>query len=139
MNKKLNDEIKVCCVFSFKDVQTAIKHFNHQTIMDLGKKVCNEDGTVKHLTYMWDRGGRSVISCKTCGAIFLYQWSEYDGYSIEQNDIIYEDYFLVKNLEEAVDINNKYKPLDLEFSFKGLVIKKSDHGWNWNKENIKEY
>lgn len=130
---KIDNSTKVCCIFDHKDAQEAILNFDRKIVKDLGDRVYNNDGSVKHRTHMWSTGGRVVVSCTNCGALFLYQCSEYDGYNSGNPDMDYEDYFLVKSLQEAIELNNKYGVPDLEFNFKGLRIWNSQDGWHWNK------
>ena len=124
--------MKPCCIFSYADASTAIKHFDYDVIRDLGKEVYNDDGTIKHYNYMWDTGGRIVVRCKKCSAIFLYQWSEFHT-NYGGQDSYYDNYFLVKNLDEAVLFNNKYSGFELETNFKALRLWNSDDVWYWNK------
>lgn len=128
------DIIKPCCIFSYEDAPTAIKHFKYEVIKDFGEKVYNDDGSIKHYTYMWDEGGRMVIRCKRCGAIFLHQWSEYHRFT-EGADSYYDDYFLVRDLDEAILLNNTFSVFDLETKFKGSRLWTSEDVWVWNKED----
>lgn len=125
--------MKICCLFSYDDVATAAENFNFTLIQDLGDKVYNKDGSVKHRTYVWDKGGRSVLQCKKCGAFFINQWTDYFG---PDGDYYYSHYFLVKDLEEAIYLNDKYGGLALETECrnKGLAIWESSDIWYWNKE-----
>ena len=129
--------MKPCCIFSHIDASTAISHFGYELIKDLGKTVCNSDGTIKPFIYVWDEGGRKIIRCKNCGAIFLYQWSEFHNNYGDQ-DSYYDNFFLVKNLAEAELLNKKYSGFALETNYKGLTLWNSNDVWYWNKENEKE-
>ncbi len=128
--------MKPCCIFSYDEASTAIKNFDYLVIKDLGKKVHNNDGTIKHSNYVWDDGGRKIIQCKKCHAIFLYQWSEFHSNYGDQ-DSHYENYFLVKDLDEAILLNNNYSGFKLEMGFKGLKVWTIDDVWHWNKEDTK--
>lgn len=123
--------MKICCTFSYADASTAMKHFERETIMEFSDKVYNSDGTIKHYTYCWDAGGRKVVRCRKCGAIFLHQWSEFRDTT--RNDAYYDDYFLVKGLDEAILLNEKYGGFSLESNFKGLKLWTSSDVWCWNK------
>jgi hypothetical protein len=137
MKNQIVENVKPCCIFSYADAPTAIKHFEYEVLENFGKIVCNEDGTIKHYTYIWDRGGRSAVRCKKCGAVFLYQWTEFDGYYLGKSDEYYENYFLVKDLDEAILLNNNYSGFKLEMGFKGLKVWTIDDVWHWNKEDTK--
>lgn len=134
MNEREKNSIKPCCIFSYENATTAIKHFKYYLVKNLGEEVFNEDGTVKHYTYAWDEGGRKVICCIKCGAIFIHQWTEFHSFT-SQPDSYYENYFLVKDLDEALNLNNTYSGFALEMKFKGLQLWTSRGNWVWNKED----
>lgn len=123
--------MKACCIFSYADAPTAMKHFEREAIKEFGSTVYNSDGTVKHSTYCWDAGYRKVVRCKKCGAIFLYQWSEF--HDTMGNDAYYDHYFSVESLEEAIFLNEKYNGFRLVFDFKGLKLWTFNDVWCWNK------
>ena len=130
MKNQIVENVKPCCIFSYAYAPTAIKHFEYEVLEDFGKIVFNEDGTIKHYTYTWDRGSRSAVRCKKCGAVFLYQWTEF-------SDEYYGNYFLVKDLDEAILLNNNYSGFELEMGFKGLKLWTIDGVWHWNKKDTK--
>lgn len=123
----------LCCIFSHEDASMAVKHFEYDVIRDLGKKAYNKDGSIKHSNHLFDLGGRKIIQCKNCKAIFLYQWSEFHD-SIGDQDSYYENYFLVGNLVEANNLNTKYSGFELETKYNGIKIWNSGNNWLWNKE-----
>jgi len=129
----IGEVFQPCCIFTYSDATTAVKNFNMMVVKDLGDRVLNADTTLKHYTYMWDRGGRKIVCCKTCGAIFLYQWAEVDMQNLDFEDMEYQDYFQVNSIVEALRLNQEFKPYDLETNFKGLRIWNSEDGWHWNK------
>lgn len=127
--------MKLCCVFSYDTPYKAINHFEYDVVRDLGNKVYNDDGSIKHSTYAWDSGGRKIIQCKKCNAIFLYQWSEFHD-SIGDQDSFYENYFLVESFTEAISLNNKHNGFELETKHTGLRLWNSDGVWCWNREEV---
>ncbi len=66
--------METCCIFSCDTPSTEINYFKYEVLQDLGDKVYNDDGSVRHYTYMWDTGVRKVIRCKNCNAIFVFQY-----------------------------------------------------------------
>lgn len=129
--------MKTCCIFSHTNASIAIIHFEYELIKNLGKSVYNNDGSFKHYNYVWDDGGRKVIRCKNCGAIFLYQWSEFHN-NYGGQDSYYDNFFLVKNLVEAEFLNKNYSGFELETNHKGLKLWNSKDVWHWNKEDKNE-
>lgn len=125
--------MKHCCIFTHKTPSEAINQFKYEVLKDLDNRVYNDDESIKHSTHTWDSGGRKIIQCKKCDAIFLYQWSEFHD-SIGNQDSYYENYFLVESLIEAVDLNNKYNGFELETKHTGLRIWNADDVWCWNRE-----
>lgn len=125
--------MKYCCIFSYDKPSKAIHHLEYDVIRDLGNRVYKDDGSIKHSTHVWDSGGRKIIRCKKCNAIFLYQWSEFHD-SIGIQDSFYENYYLVDDVNEAIDLNNKYNGLELETKHTGLRLWNSGDDWYWSKE-----
>lgn len=125
--------MEACCIFSCDTPAKAINHFEYEVLQDLGSKVYNDDGSVRHSTFVWDTGGRKIIRCKKCNAIFLYQWSEFHD-SFGDQDSFYEDYFFVDDVNEAINLNNTYNGFELETKYTRLRIWNSGDDWYWNKE-----
>jgi len=125
--------MEACCIFSCDTPAKAINNFEYEVLQDLGSIVYNDDGSVRHSTFAWDTGGRKIIRCKKCSAIFLYQWSEFHD-SFGDQDSFYEDYFFVDDVNEAINLNNTYNGFKLETKHTGLRIWNSGDDWYWNKE-----
>lgn len=126
--------MKPCCIFSYNDAETAYKNLKRELIKEFDKRVYNTDGSIKHYVYVWDKGGRSVVRCKNCGAFFIYQWTVfYDG---RGTDIEYEDYCQVETLQEAETLHQLYSGLQLPGKTKGARMLATDYKWEWDKRKI---
>lgn len=124
--------MKPCCIFSYSDAEAAYKNFKKEPVKEFGKRVYNSDGSVKHYVYIWDKGGRSVIRCRNCGALFIFQWTCF--YGSNGVDIEYKDYFQVESLQEAELLNETYDGLSLETARRFLRLIGKDDKWQWYKE-----
>jgi len=124
-----------CCIFDYEDAPTAFKNFKYNVIKDIGKTVYTEDGKPKHSAHTWHSGGRKIVQCIKCGAIFVYQHSEYWPNNGDP-DSYYYDYFLVDSIEQANFLNDKFDGWELERSFEGLKLWTLHDVWYWNKKDF---
>ncbi|MDR2638321.1 MAG: hypothetical protein LBC09_00615 [Helicobacteraceae bacterium] len=126
----MSSERKLCCIFSFPDAETAANNFDFEVVERYGNAYKNWRGKVIHHLHTWDDGGRALIRCRKCGALFLRQDSEYRG--TYGGDSYYTDLFSVKNRNEAIAYNKKYDGYAIEREYKGAKIWNSNAGWRWN-------
>jgi len=61
----------------------------------------------------WIQVVEKLLDVKICNAIFLYQWSEFHD-SFGDQDSFYEDFFLVDDVDEAINLNTTYNGFELE-------------------------
>lgn len=80
----------------------------------------NSDGSIRWFLFRWDdgkRGIRQFVSCCSCGALYLVQAYHLHKFS-NQKDMLFEDYYLVKDEQEADYINKTYTGIQLEHRMK---------------------
>ena len=80
----------------------------------------NQDGSIRWFLFRWDDGKdgvRRLVSCRTCGALYLVQSYHLHKFS-ESRDTLFEDYYSVKNEREADYINRNYTGIRLEHKMK---------------------
>jgi hypothetical protein len=124
--------MKQCCIFQYYDANEAWHHFVYEIIENYGDVFCNPDGSVKHCLHTWDDGGRRLVRCKKCGALFLLQTSEFHNMT-DGNDSYYLDFFQVGSREEALVYNEKYNGFTLENSYGGTFLSGTNMNWSWRK------
>jgi hypothetical protein len=114
----------------YADANEAWNNFDYEIIENYGDEFHNLDGTVKHHLHMWDDGGRRLVRCRKCGALFLQQHSEFHGMD---DDAYYTDYFPVCGRDEALTYNEKYNGFNLEDCYRGTFLSCTNLNWHWNK------
>ena len=80
----------------------------------------NPDGSIRWFLFRWDdgkNGSRKLVRCQACGALYLVQAYHLHKFS-EQKDILFEDYYAVKDEREADYINRSYTGMQLEHKMK---------------------
>lgn len=76
----------------------------------------NPDGSIRWFLYRWDdgkKGVRRLVRCRVCGELYLIQAYHLNKFS-EQNDALFEDYYVVKNEQQADYFNKTYTGIQLE-------------------------
>ena len=80
----------------------------------------NSDGSIRWFLFRWDDGKngiRQFVSCRSCGALYLAQVYHLHKFCV-QKDILFEDYYSVKDEREADHINRTYTGIQLEHHMK---------------------
>ena len=75
-----------------------------------------EFSSIRWFLYRWDDGKngiRRLVRCQKCGALYLVQAYHLHKFS-EQNDTLFEDYYIVKDEREADYLNRTYTGIQLE-------------------------
>ncbi|MBQ7999800.1 MAG: hypothetical protein IJ298_01115 [Ruminococcus sp.] len=76
----------------------------------------NPDGSIRWFLYRWDdgkNGVRRLARCRICGALYLVQAYHLHKFSAQKN-ILFEDYYLVKDEQQADYLNRTYTGIQLE-------------------------
>lgn len=113
---------KNCCVFDVLPAADAYRAFKCKVLVEYGDCYRDSNGNVRHYLHTWDDGYRSLVQCVKCGALFLFQSSEYHG---SESDGYYSDYFPVVSAENAEAINAAYDGFKLERKYKGIKLSKN--------------
>ena len=117
--KEPNDsDFKVCCLFKSKNAYDAYDKAckNLELVEQYGSR-CNG-----HRLHTSDGGERWLARCNCCGSFVLVQESEVWG-----SDSEYYDYFPVKSIEHARQLNKQYDGYAIEdyYPFKKLFVTNS--------------
>jgi hypothetical protein len=123
----------LCCIFSFETAEEALGNLDFEILELYGNKQYNLDGTYKHSLHSGDEGGRMLIRCKKCGALFLRQYSKYDSESegIPGPNGHYTCFFPVKNREEALDYNERYDKISIKYDYQGIWLAEINDHYSW--------
>lgn len=106
----------LCCLFREKTLNHSEVCSRLSPLTDYGD--VSESGTTLH---MWDDGGRRLMRCSRCGALFLYQRSEYHSFS-DDGDDLYCDWFQVDSKAQADMLNQCASGFELETRYRGPYI-----------------
>lgn len=92
---------------------------NLVTIKQFDPMPKNPDGSIRWFLYRWDdgkRGVRQLVQCRVCSTLYLVQAYHLHKFS-EQKDTLFEDYYVVKDEQQADHLNRIYTGLQLEHAF----------------------
>lgn len=76
----------------------------------------NKDGSIRWFLYRWDDGKngiRRLARCCQCGSLYLVQAYHLHKFS-DQKDILFQDYYAVRDMRQADYLNRTYTGLQLE-------------------------
>lgn len=107
-----------CCIFDGPAIPEAIREWPRENLRDYGGACRNPDGTVRHFLHTWDEGKRMLQRCTRCGALFLFQKSEYHAYK----DDYYSDWFQVDNEATAELINATLDGFAIEREYRAPAV-----------------
>lgn len=93
-----------CHIYGVRNEEIAPASLPCQLIKDYGDRVALSNGKVLHWNFNWDDGGRRLVRCRECGALFLIQCSELHSVSVV-SDGYYSDWIPVAT-EEGADLLN---------------------------------
>jgi hypothetical protein len=85
-------------------------------VEEYGDAYHNPDGSVKHYLYTWDDGHRYLQQCRSCGAYFLVQVSEFHSFS-GPDDSDYIDWYQVEDEGKAELLNRNLNGWQLESDY----------------------
>ena len=102
MEKKMNRF--PCHIYEIADGKEAAEALRTECVKNYGENMTLADGTMLHWNYAWDDGGRILLRCRDCGALFLRQSSEYHSFS-DAPDGYYSDWIAAASEEEADLLN----------------------------------
>ena len=76
----------------------------------------NPDGSIRWFLYRWDDGKNGVrwlVRCRACGSLYLVQAYHLHKFS-EQKNTLFEDYYSVKDEQQADYLNRTHTGMQLE-------------------------
>lgn len=78
----------------------------------------NPDGSIRWFLYRWDdgkQGRRHLVQCRVCGRFYLVQAYRLNKFSSQKN-VLFEDYYPVKDARQAALLNRTLTGPQLERS-----------------------
>ena len=122
---------RLCHIYEIDDAKEAYKQLDIECVKSYGEETKLEDGTLLHDNYEWDDGFRSLLRCKCCGGLILFQVSGYTSMS-DDADGYYEDIIPVWSEEEADLLNILLGPRDFaDHPFRHL--RGNNHEYHWTR------
>lgn len=91
---------------------------NIETLRAYDPQPKNKDGSVRWYLFRWDdgkNGSRRLVRCRQCGALYLVQSFHLHKFA-EQKDLLFEDWYAVRNEAQGDQWNQTYTGIQLEHS-----------------------